>query len=276
MAEKSIEDVKNFWESNPLWTGESAFKPGSKEFFEEHRQVYITDCFAGKFDLRCVPDEVNQQKVLDLGSGPGFWTVELAQHGCHDMTAADLTKNALELCERRCQIYGVNATFSQQNAENLTFDENIFTHVNCQGVIHHTPNTETCVQEIARVLKPGGTASISVYHRNIFLKTWPLIKWVGKIIHTIGGGIKGRGRENIFAEEDVNEIVRLYDGADNPIGKAYTKAQFYKMLSAFFEVQEIYFHFFPARALPFPIPKFLHKLLDKYAGFMMYATVRKR
>ena len=50
-----IEDVKSFWDSNPLWTGESKFESGSLEFFEEHRKVYIDDCFGGSFDIRFLP-----------------------------------------------------------------------------------------------------------------------------------------------------------------------------------------------------------------------------
>jgi len=34
---KKINEVRQFWETNPLWTGESQYKPGTKDFFEEHR-----------------------------------------------------------------------------------------------------------------------------------------------------------------------------------------------------------------------------------------------
>ena len=36
-----------------------------------------------------------------------------------------------------------------------------------------------------------------------------------------------------------------------------------------------FFHFFPARSLPFKIPKFLHFLLDRYLGFMIYFNLKK-
>ncbi len=77
MSKKTIEDVKDFWESNPLFSGESDFTPGSKEYFLQHRQVYLEDCFAGQMDNRVFPDGSNQLRVLDLGCGPGFWTIEL-------------------------------------------------------------------------------------------------------------------------------------------------------------------------------------------------------
>ena len=51
----SNDSVREFWEENPLWTGEAEFEEGSLEFFEEHRNVYHADCFAGSLDLRFLP-----------------------------------------------------------------------------------------------------------------------------------------------------------------------------------------------------------------------------
>jgi 2-polyprenyl-3-methyl-5-hydroxy-6-metoxy-1,4-benzoquinol methylase len=270
--------VREFWEKNPLWTGESEFEPGTRTFFEEHRNVYISDCFAGHFDIRFLPPpraQGQQMRILDLGCGIGFWVSEFAMRGFSNLTAADLTAQAIEITSKRLSAYGLNAVLRQENAENLTFEDSSFDHVNCQGVIHHTPNTEKTIAEIARVLKEGGTASISVYYRNPILRAWPYIRWVGWPLAKLGGGLKGRGRESIFLEKDVNQIVRLYDGEKNPIGKCYTKSQFLELLQQHFVVEEIYQHFFPARAIPFRIPLKLHQWLDQHLGFMIYASVRR-
>lgn len=272
----TIEDVKKFWETNPLWVGESKFEPCTRQFFEEHRKIIIEDCLAGRLDERCFPKGLNKRRVLDLGCGPGFWTIELARRGCQDIVAADLTERALELVRRRCQIYGVVATVVQQNAENLTFKDKTFTHVNCQGVIHHTPDTEKCIKEIARVLVDNGTASLSVYYRNIYLRTWPILKWAGKVISKMGGGMSGRGREKIYEVKSVNEIVRLYDGKDNPMGKCYTMRQVKAMFSPYFIVRDVYFHLFPARSLPFRLPQIIHRYLDVHTGFLVYVNLEKR
>jgi 2-polyprenyl-3-methyl-5-hydroxy-6-metoxy-1,4-benzoquinol methylase len=274
-----IEQVKEFWNSNPLWSGESKFEIGTKDFFEEHRTVYIADCFGGKFDERFLPPpRANDKKikVLDLGCGIGFWTIEFGLRGNYELYSADLTQTAIDNTSKRCQLYNINSSFSIQNAEELTFENKSFDHVNCQGVIHHTPNTERTVAEIARVLNENGTASISVYYKNIFLRSWPFIRWVGKLFFYAGAKLRGRGRENIFAQNDVNEIVRLYDGKENPIGKSYSKKEFIELLSDYFIVEEIYLHFFPARSLPFKIPKSIHAWLDKKFGFMIYANLRKK
>ena len=76
---KHIEDVRNFWNSNPLFTGESHHAVGSHEYFEEHRRTVIQDCLAGQFDDRLLPPSDCRDKVLDLGCGPGFWSVDSSE-----------------------------------------------------------------------------------------------------------------------------------------------------------------------------------------------------
>ena len=214
-------------------------------------------------------------KILDLGCGIGFWVTEFGMRGFSNLYAADLTEQALALTANRLNMFGVKAELSQQNAENMTFENAKFDHANCQGVIHHIPDTEATVREIARVLKPGGSACISVYYRNSILKSWKYLRLIGWPLALLGGGLKGRGREKIFTKSDIDEIVRLYDGAENPIGKSYTHSQFVNMLGKHFIVNETYLHFFPARALPFTIPAKLHRWLDRNLGFMIYASVQK-
>lgn len=271
-----ISTVRRFWEENPLWAGESKYEPGSREFFEEHRIVYVKDCLAGRVDNRILPPPENRNNVLDLGCGPGFWTVELLlRGGARNMIAADLTERALALTRSRIEIYELCAETRRENAEHLSFESGSFDHVNCQGVIHHTPDTAVAIAEIARVLRPRGTACISVYYRNVVLRNWRTLSWIGTVLNRMGAGLLGRGRDRILTENDPEEIVRRYDGADNPVGKAYSRSDFEALLKPNFEVCEVYFHYFPARSLPFPLPKLTHRLLDRILPFMIYANVRK-
>jgi hypothetical protein len=92
----------------------------------------------------------------------------------------------------------------------------------------------------------------------------------------MGGGLAGRGRETIYSIIDPDEIVRMFDGKDNPIGKSYTKKQFQDMLISSFHVDEMFLHFFPARALPINLNRRLHAYLDRNVGFMLFARVRKK
>ena len=80
MRKVTIDEVKNFWENNPLFMGESKFEVGSKDFFEEHKKTYYDDVFAGNFDKNLlIPNFQDGDKVLDLGCGVGFWSVEIMQ-----------------------------------------------------------------------------------------------------------------------------------------------------------------------------------------------------
>ena len=272
---KTIDDVRAFWDQNPLWTGESRYPLGTKEFFDEHRQVYISDCFAGFLDERIFPIDIRHGRILDLGCGVGFWLIEFAERGFRYLYGADLSPNSLALARKRCELYGVSAIFQEENAEKTTFKDEFFDHVNCTGVIHHTPNPETAVREIYRILVPEGSAVVSVYYKNLVIRAWPIFRPMAKFLSLFGAKLPGRKRENIFLEKSIDEIIRIYDGADNPIGIAYTKKEFIDMLEKYFIVEEVYFHFFPARSLPFPIPSMLHRLFDQCIPFLIYANLRK-
>ena len=80
----------------------------------------------------------------------------------------------------------------------------------------------------------------------------------------------------MLLQRDANEIVRLYDGKQNPVGKCYSRRAFVRMLEPYFEIQDTFLHFFPARALPFRIPSALHRILDRHAGFLIYATLARK
>ena len=71
---KTINDVYAFWNSHPLFDGEATHPLGSREWFEEHEQVYIDDCFAGQPPAGLFVEGVQRNEpLLDVGCGPGFW-----------------------------------------------------------------------------------------------------------------------------------------------------------------------------------------------------------
>ncbi len=272
----TIDDVRSFWERNPLFVGESLHEPGSLAFFEEHRSTIIDDCLAGRFDDRLWPPPENRGVVLDLGCGPGFWTTEFLRRGVADrVVAADLTEAAVGLTKRRLAVYGLTAEVRRENAEALTFDDEYFDHVNCQGVIHHTPTPSRAVAEIARVLKTGGTASISVYYRNVLISNFGVLSALFRLGKALGVRMPGRGREGILGAASAEECVRQYDGIDNPIGKSYSRDESIRLADSLFGVHEVFYHFFPSRSLPFRLPNAIRRFLDRNVPFLIYLNLRK-
>ncbi|HZQ39764.1 MAG TPA: class I SAM-dependent methyltransferase, partial [Rhizomicrobium sp.] len=265
----SLADVQAFWDANPLFVGESAFEPGSKAFFQEHLDLYRKDVFAGRIDNWFFPPRKNA-KILDVGCGIGLWLVELGLRGYRDLSAIDLSPRSVALARQRCALYGLTANIAVGNAEQLDFPDNTFDHVNCYGVVHHTPSPETAVREIFRVLKPGGTASIAVYYKNFVLRNWGMFSL---LLRPFSIGLRGRGREGMSQSSDAQELIRLYDGKDNPIGIGYTRQEAWA-LAAPFQIQDEYLHFFPARALRLAPSGPLHKAADRLLPFMIGLSLK--
>jgi ubiquinone/menaquinone biosynthesis C-methylase UbiE len=82
------------------------------------------------------------------------------------VTAVDLTEAAIDIARTFAGVRGVAIDFRTSNAERLDFDDGTFDAVYSFGVLHHTPDIEKAVDEVRRVLKPGGTAYIMLYHRH--------------------------------------------------------------------------------------------------------------
>lgn len=273
----NIENIKNFWNTNPLYYGEVAHEVGSKEYFDKIREIFIEDLFPGKFDERIIPKNIDKLKVLDLGSGPGLYTRILYEYGCRDLYSADLTPQANLLVKKLCETFNFKGVkIYNENAEDLSFDNEYFEHVHCSGVIHHTENPNKCYSEINRVLKKNGTAVIGVYYYNFILRNWSFLQPLVNSISYLQPNLKGRGRGGIFKIKDVKEVIRVFDGDLNPKGIAYYKNEIRSILENYFEIEEVYLHYFPLRTLQLNLPKFIHKLLDKHLGFMIYLNCKKK
>jgi ubiquinone/menaquinone biosynthesis C-methylase UbiE len=104
------------------------------------------------------------KQVLEVGCGQGATLNYLPPFGAYvygiDMSEVSLAQaktGAIELghVER--------VRLSKGDAEHLNFSAEFFDSVLSLGVLHHTSDTEGAVQQIYRVLKPGGTAIVMLY-----------------------------------------------------------------------------------------------------------------
>jgi SAM-dependent methyltransferase len=274
----TIEDVYQYWSEHPLFSGEGRHPIGSKEWFEEADQTILDDCFTGRG-----PESIytrglaSDSAILDVGCGHGFWVRYFRRRGFVNVSACDLTPTAVQLTQQSLGLYGLDTSVNVQvgNAEHLFFEDATFDHVNCQGVIHHTPHPEKCIEEFHRVLRPGGTACISVYYKNYLLRHPAVLRATAAILNQ-AVKLPGLGRHQLLASGDPEEIVRKYDGQDNPLGKAYSLKDFLQMVGRRFHVVETRRHYFPARALPIRIPRPVHRWLHDRHGLMIVARGEKR
>lgn len=158
----TLESVKGFWESHVNNEYYTRAERGTDGYFDEiERRRYrwhyhLKGLFAGLSG--------SSGKLLEIGCGIGVDSIQLARGG-FDVTAVDLTEAAIEVARRFAASRGVSIDFRVGNAERLEFDDSTFAAVYSFGVLHHTPNIEKAIAEVRRVLEPGGTAYIMLYHR---------------------------------------------------------------------------------------------------------------
>ena len=105
------------------------------------------------------------KQVLEVGCGIGLDAYAMASHGLN-VTAVDLTEVGVRTAQTRFLRHGVNGRFLTASAEHLPFPSNTFDYVYSFGVLHHAADTEACIREVHRVLRPGGEARIMLYHRH--------------------------------------------------------------------------------------------------------------
>jgi ubiquinone/menaquinone biosynthesis C-methylase UbiE len=91
--------------------------------------------------------------------------LQLARRGMR-VTGIDLTEEGINLARKRFELYQIPAELKIDDAENLSFPDNTFDVVYSFGVLHHTPDTQKAIDEVRRVLVPGGLAVIMLYNRN--------------------------------------------------------------------------------------------------------------
>ena len=106
------------------------------------------------------------KKVLEVGVGAGTDFVQWLRAGALAY-GIDLTQEAIDNVANRLALEGLNAEeLIVADAEHLPYQDNSFDLVYSWGVIHHSPNTIKCLEEIIRVTKPGGIIKIMIYNRH--------------------------------------------------------------------------------------------------------------
>ena len=103
------------------------------------------------------------KQVLEIGHGMGCDLVHAAKAGA-TVHGVDLTPNHHEIAKKHFAANGLEADLRLCDASELPFASNSIDIVFSLGVLHHTNDTVRCISEAYRVLKPGGTFIMALYH----------------------------------------------------------------------------------------------------------------
>lgn len=157
-------EVARYWNQASCGTEQIQEEKFSKAYFEKieaHRYTVEPEIFSFAQFTR-----FSKAKVLEVGIGAGTDFIQWVRAGAYAY-GIDLTQEAIDNVQHRLDLYGLKAQEIRiADAENLPYEENSFDLVYSWGVIHHSPNTKKCLEEMIRVTKSGGRIKIMIYHRH--------------------------------------------------------------------------------------------------------------
>ena len=103
--------------------------------------------------------------VLDLGCGGGFMSEALAKRGAA-VTGIDPAAAAIAIAGRHAVSEGLAIRYAVASGEHLPLPDQSMDHVVCVDVLEHVTDLGVVLDEIARVLRPGGYLAFDTINRN--------------------------------------------------------------------------------------------------------------
>jgi SAM-dependent methyltransferase len=212
-----IEAIRIYWNAHIHDLSIARHPVGSAAFFAE------LDAY--RFDkLRYLPQLIDftayrDRRLLEVGCGVGIDLLRFARGGAI-VAGVDLSEIAIDLARANVAHHGYAADLQVMNGEDLRFADASFDAVYAHGVLQYTADAGRMVQELHRVLRPGGEAILMVYNR---------YSWLNLLAKLTGVALEHQ---------------------DAPRFQTYSIGQFRQLLAPFRSVRII-----PER---FPVPTRLH------------------
>ena len=106
------------------------------------------------------------KSVLDLGCGGGFMSEALAKEGA-TVIGVDPCENAIKSAQAHAQSVNLSIDYRVGTGEQIPLETNTVDFVVCVDVLEHISGLDKALQEIRRVLKPGGIFFFDTINRTI-------------------------------------------------------------------------------------------------------------
>ena len=104
--------------------------------------------------------------ILEVAPGPGFLAIELAKRG-YSVTGLDISKSFVEIAGRNARDAGVTIDFRRGDVARMPFADNSFDFIVCVAAFKNFPDPVAALDEMHRVLRPGGSASIEDLRKEV-------------------------------------------------------------------------------------------------------------
>lgn len=237
--ERKKTGVRDWWAEAPMTYGahhgETEYRDehgaadkvelGSREFFERvdktfyswNRPLHTED---GYFAKIFPYEHYRGREVLEVGCGMGTMAMNWSRQGAH-ITAVDLTPTAIAQTKRRFECHGLEGRIEEADARRLQFEDESFDYAYSWGVLHHSSDLPSSIQEFFRVLKPGGGFGVMLYNRQSILY-WYHVLFLEGLLHA----------ESRFLEP--LQLASRYTDGDREEGNPHTWPVTQKEMQALF------------------------------------------
>jgi SAM-dependent methyltransferase len=158
--------VAAYWDEHIHDKAITTDPPGTRGFFQQ-----LDEYRYDKLDylLRVVDfDGYRGKSVLEVGCGVGIDLVRFARGGA-SVAGIDLSRTAIELASMNFEHSGSNGDLQVMDGECMRYANDTFDLVYAHGVLQYTADPGKMIDEIYRVLRPGGEAILMVYNKYSWL-----------------------------------------------------------------------------------------------------------
>ena len=132
-------------------------KVRSRRYFDLHRRSKLAHGGYWRHDYKYALAEIERirpDRLIDIGCGPGAF-LSLVQKRFPDiqLNALDLSEEMVK--ETRSRL-SATAIVTAGDAEHMPLEDHQYQAVTCNMSIHHYPHPQDAVNEMHRILRPGG------------------------------------------------------------------------------------------------------------------------
>lgn len=209
------------------WRETLADPTGSEAYFKEIDRRFLAAAKAFMpwreipFDAVIPFEELRDKDVLEIGIGHGTHAQLLAAYA-RRFVGIDLTMAAAAMTAKRLNMFGVSGTIAQMDAECMAFPAASFDYIWSWGVIHVSADTQRVLEEMHRVLRPGGQCAVMIYYRS----------WWN---YYVSGFLRGLRDGYIFNGGGLHRMS--LSGTDGAIARYYRPAEWHAAARALFSVE---------------------------------------